>query len=194
MQVTMINKKIKPRKHEEVRYKIISKHVIGKNIKLLDVGCRDGILSHYLDSSIEYYGIDINPETELAQKVDVTKDKFPFEPNFFDYVVITEVLEHLDNQHHCLTETYRVLKTKGKLIGTVPNGLDIHKVLLGLFNRDYGSEDHFVCFGLNELKSLLTANKFKVVELHPFCFRLPKIEIDMRIMEKLFPKFCVYIY
>lgn len=51
------------------RYKEISKHIKEDHIALLDVGCRDGILQKYLNDSIKYYGIDIEPKADLLQGI-----------------------------------------------------------------------------------------------------------------------------
>jgi len=176
------------------RYEEISKHIKDKNVTLLDVGCRDGILRKYLDNSVKYYGIDIEPKADFVQKVDVTVDRFPFKSNFFDYVVISEVLEHLDNQRHCLNEIYRVLKPEGILIGTVPNSLNANRIIMTFFNKRFRmTEDHYCSFDIDEIERLLKANRFEVIELYTFHFRLPKIG-EVKIFEKLFPRFCVYIF
>ncbi len=46
--------------------------------------------------------------------------KFPFKDKSFDKVIMTEVLEHLTKEDKVLEEIRRVLKSKGKLILSVP--------------------------------------------------------------------------
>lgn len=46
--------------------------------------------------------------------------KFPFKNNSFDKVILTEVLEHLNDENIALSEIRRVLKAGGKLIISVP--------------------------------------------------------------------------
>jgi SAM-dependent methyltransferase len=45
----------------------------------------------------------------------------PFESASFDYVIATEVIEHLDNPHNLIAEAARVLKPHGRLLLTTPN-------------------------------------------------------------------------
>ena len=176
------------------RYEEIAKHIKKNHIALLDVGCRDGILQKYLNNSIKYYGIDIEPKADFLKKVDVTVDMFPFESDFFDYVVVSEVLEHLDNQHHCLKEIYRVLKSGGILIGTVPNSLNIDRFIMTFFNRNFKmTEDHYCSFDIDEIERLLCDNEFGVTDIYNFHLRIPKIG-EVKIFEKIFPRFCDYIF
>lgn len=176
------------------RYEEMSKHIKRKNITLLDVGCRDGILQKYLNDSVKYYGIDIEPKADFLHKVDVTVDRFSFQSDFFDYVVASEVLEHLDNQHHCLKEIYRVLKSEGILIGTVPNSLNIDRFIMTFFNRKFKmTEDHYCSFDVDEIERLLQDNEFEVTDIYNFHLRIPKIG-EVKIFEKIFPRFCDYIF
>jgi SAM-dependent methyltransferase len=49
-------------------------------------------------------------------------DYFPFRDNSFDFVVAVDVLEHLDSDQPFLSELYRVLRSNGSALVTVPNG------------------------------------------------------------------------
>lgn len=195
-----MNKKEKETGSE--RYEEISKHIKkGENVTLLDVGSRDAILRKYLDDSVKYYGIDITPKTDFVLRVDVTKDNFPFKSNFFDYAVASEVLEHLDNPHHCLEEIHRVLKPKGLLIGTVPNCLEFGGILNALFKPnscDCGyllaiGEGHVCTHGFKEIRALLMMNNYKVLDIYSFQFQLPRLGA-FKILEKVLPRFGVYIF
>lgn len=117
------------------RAKIIFKTIEEyKPQKILDVGCGRGFylyaISRYRFVK-EIYGIDINNKyLKIAKKlcqderIKIQKAsvyKLPYENNFFDLVICSEVLEHLKNDKKALVELHRVLKPKGKLIVTVPN-------------------------------------------------------------------------
>jgi len=64
----------------------------------------------------------------------------PYPAGCFDAVILSEVLEHIDDDVHGLTEAFRVLKPGGVLAVTVPNANypffwdPINKVLESLFN------------------------------------------------------------
>ena len=104
--------------------------------RILDCGCGEGFYTMVLTElyDCEVYAADHNPELlrraenfiKKKDKVKFINDNFedgmPFEDNFFDAVIFTEVLEHLDNEEVALKEIKRVLKTGGKLALTVPSG------------------------------------------------------------------------
>ncbi|MFC1756649.1 class I SAM-dependent methyltransferase [Patescibacteria group bacterium] len=51
----------------------------------------------------------------------------PFEDKKFDNIVCTEVLEHVKDPQLALKEIYRVLKDGGKVLLTVPQGVEVHE-------------------------------------------------------------------
>ncbi|MCY3915998.1 MAG: methyltransferase domain-containing protein [Chloroflexi bacterium] len=65
----------------------------------------------------------------------------PYPPDCFDAVILSEVLEHIEDDVRGLQEAFRVLKPGGVLAVTVPNANypffwdPINKVLESLFNR-----------------------------------------------------------
>jgi ubiquinone/menaquinone biosynthesis C-methylase UbiE len=104
---------------------ILSKN-IKKNSKILNIGCGTGddlrIISKYgtlylLDSDKK--ALDLIKEKSYKKIVgDACHLKFP--SNFFDVIVIFDVLEHIVDDRIAVKEMYRVLKEKGLLIFTVP--------------------------------------------------------------------------
>lgn len=58
-------------------------------------------------------------------KLDITKAA-PIKNNYFDTVVILEVLEHLDDDLEALRWIHSVLKPKGKIVLSVPNDAWLH--------------------------------------------------------------------
>ena len=52
---------------------------------------------------------------------DLNSDRLPFQDNYFDLVLLSEVIEHLVNPDNALKEAHRVLKSNGILIVTTPN-------------------------------------------------------------------------
>ncbi|RKX92287.1 MAG: hypothetical protein DRP84_10250 [Spirochaetes bacterium] len=194
-------KRLVPPYEKHYRFREVSKHVTKKNARLLDVGCGDATLPLYLDDTIKYFGIDVNPKSNQAKKIDITKDKFPFKSDFFDYVVCTEVLEHIDNHQNCLSEVRRVLKPNGILVGTVPNCLAFPRIIsfsdasLEEGKRYAVGENHIVAFGFPEIRDLLRTNKFKVLEQYYFYFIFSnRIPLSIPILDKLLKKFCFYIF
>src|SRR3989344_6819211 len=77
---------------------------IGKNQKVLDLGCYDGRDSiKFSVNNNEIYGIEVLPDpakaaAELGIKVeivDMENQAWPYENNFFDIVVCGDIIEHV---------------------------------------------------------------------------------------------------
>lgn len=97
--------------------------------RVLDVGCWNKDLKKYLDKKTEYLGIDVGGNPDVY--VDLEREKIPFPGNFFDAVVCTDVLEHLDNIHDTFDEILRV--SKKYVIISLPNchSSSIKKIITG---------------------------------------------------------------
>ena len=101
--------------------------------RVLDAGCGHG----YLLASINQrevktvlYGCDISKNSEEQVRKFIPSAKFslcslydmPYEDDFFDLVFCTEVIEHLSSPCEAISELFRVLAPKGRLIVTIPEG------------------------------------------------------------------------
>jgi len=108
-----------------LRYQQVLK-LIPKNrkIKLLDVGCGEGALLSLIKQKTKASVVGIDPEVESFKSINSLKIikgsayKLPFKPSSFDYIISTEVIEHLSQTKKYLLEINRVLKPKGRLIIT----------------------------------------------------------------------------
>lgn len=150
------------------RWKKLLKHYRGGN--LIDIGCLDSnipLVAKMIFPEAEVFGIDIAEEA-IKTLSDRYKDyvsykvmdlyNLQFPDDRFDYAVMGEVLEHLDNPPAAIEEAMRVLKPKGWLAISVPLNeakemgavdLDHHvwsysiEDMYGLL-RNYGSVKTFV--------------------------------------------------
>lgn len=109
-----------------------------QNLKILDVGCGTGSLTKALTRFGDVYGFDIS-ETAAnfcrQQGLDNIKvgdiAGLPYDDNFADIIVCSDVLEHMDDDIGALKELYRVLAPNGRLIITVP----AHKFLWSIHDE-----------------------------------------------------------
>jgi len=102
-----------------------------QDIKILEIGCGEGYLAYELSKqkeNISYQGIDLDTEIiELAQK-NCKKANFEvgsvynlkkYQQNKYDYIIVSEVLEHLTEPEKALQEILK-MQTK-QFIFSVPN-------------------------------------------------------------------------
>ncbi|MDA8742101.1 class I SAM-dependent methyltransferase [bacterium] len=155
----------------------------GRDIKILDVGAH----SLYLLSSLhalnfhQLYGIDvdtfineIDKETKelLHLKVcDLHDASVPFEDNYFDVIVMSEVIEHLFfNPARCLMDLKRTLQPGGKLIITTPNVFRVANTVKMLTCKNIfalpskGPSGHFKEYSLQDLEDFAYICNLKVTD------------------------------
>lgn len=95
---------------------------------ILDYGCFDARFGKKLLSykKVNYYGVDKNAEIIAFQdlnsslNVSIVSHPLLFPDDYFDVVVMFEVLEHIEDQQTTLRELHRVLKPDGTLVLSVP--------------------------------------------------------------------------
>ena len=95
---------------------------LGKECTILDAGCGEGVLvEHFLNQGYDIKGLDLNYESQYVHRGSVLN--MPFEDNLFDAVLLLDVFEHIaySDQPIALSEIYRVLKSNGCLVATIPN-------------------------------------------------------------------------
>jgi len=122
--------KIVHRGNLEKRYKIISKE-IGKNKKVLDIGCGTCLILEYMDDSSQYIGFELNKrfrnyalkkyrEKKKNLKV-MSSDFFNFDKYpIVDIILVCDVLHHIYPRHKELL-SYAIKKSK-KTIVCEPRG------------------------------------------------------------------------
>lgn len=99
---------------------------------VLDLGCRDGALVSALGLPAErVVGADIDHEALLE-----ARDRgalrachadlwglLPFRSDSFDLVLAGEIIEHVPFPDDLVSEIARVLRSEGRVVGSVPNAL-----------------------------------------------------------------------
>lgn len=101
-----------------------------KEIKICDLACGHGDFLRMLKSNtITCYGVDISSERcsalqSLGIKCSLGRmENSNYENEMFDFVTMMECLEHAENPILILEEAKRILKRKGWIFATVPNGI-----------------------------------------------------------------------
>ncbi len=97
---------------------------------VLDIGCADQYMKHYISSEHTYIGLDYYQTSTQWYKThpDVYADaqSLPIADNSIDTVLLLDVLEHLPNPDKALEEIKKALKTGGHLIINVPFLYPLH--------------------------------------------------------------------
>lgn len=103
-----------------------------KEIKILDFGCGPGILINAMkkvNSKAKYTGIDVSDKAISQAKKRHPDSKFftvadgqklPLKDKSVDFIISTDVIEHVYNTKKAFEEFYRVLKPGGKILLTTP--------------------------------------------------------------------------
>ena len=94
---------------------------------VIDIGCGKG---RYLDILFEgrvVVGLDKNPDalrlakTKKANLLLADVNRLPFKQESVDFVLFSEVVEHLETPNEALREIYRIMKRGAKLVLTTPS-------------------------------------------------------------------------
>ncbi|HWY28146.1 MAG TPA: class I SAM-dependent methyltransferase [Candidatus Sulfotelmatobacter sp.] len=102
---------------------------LSKSRLALDIGCGTGLITRFISSS-QVVGIDINrwnldrakgriPDADFLQ-CDI--EHLPLRTGLADFVICTEVVEHLSLPSRSISEIARVMSPNGTFIGSVPSG------------------------------------------------------------------------
>ena len=114
------------------RYRFLRKEVkkyTKKGKKILNIGIGLGFLEEKLsEDGFDVYALDPSKDAVKNLKTKNIKAKMgnienhPFEKNFFDLIVISEVIEHIPkkNLERSMLKIHEILKVKGMLLATVP--------------------------------------------------------------------------
>lgn len=99
--------------------------------KVLDFWCWEKPYKNIFNYK-EYIWVDFENSWNNSKKTNVdffwNWDKLPFEDNYFDNIVSTEVFEHIFNIDEVLVELNRVLKKWWKILITIPFVIHEHEV------------------------------------------------------------------
>ena len=139
--------------------KAASGYAVGR---MLDAGCGMKPYEKSFTGGVDrYIGMEYSPDSGyLGNKADISGDikRMPFKRSFFDSILCTEVLEHVDAPDVAVKELYRVIKSGGRVIITAPFIYPVHG----------GKVDYFR-FSQAGLVSLLERHGFNILEKKKIC-------------------------
>jgi 2-polyprenyl-3-methyl-5-hydroxy-6-metoxy-1,4-benzoquinol methylase len=96
--------------------------------RVLDLGCSQGLLAHALRAKdVRIVGVDLAPPESVSRDLEAYHRRDLEEPldipeeRAFDYVVVSDVIEHVKAREQLLRSARRYLKPDGRLLISTPN-------------------------------------------------------------------------
>jgi len=133
--------------------------------KILEIGAGAGFaLNHVNTASQRYFPLDISTynlkrvrENTKGVIYPISGDvfNFPFPSGTFDFILLSEVLEHLNDPLMALKEIQRVLKTSGSFIVSVPYNETISYQMCIHCNKPTPTNAHLHSFDEEKLEDLV---------------------------------------
>ncbi|MEO0293841.1 MAG: class I SAM-dependent methyltransferase [candidate division WOR-3 bacterium] len=164
--------------NSRIREKLIKEYLKREKGLIIDIGCGEG---RYLKENIIGADISIEKLKKAKKKRNLSllinldiEGELCFRDNSFDFVLFSEVLEHLRFPEKALKNIFNILKPSGKLLLTVPHRLrraieyeDIKPLReYGIKEGTYGNKYIHRNFSKEEIASLLKKTGFEIVELY----------------------------
>jgi len=161
---------------------------IVKKGKVLEIGFGDGYLLNKLSSGYDCCGADISAENIEQMKKRIPSVKFdligvdgelPYEDNYFDGFVASEVLEHMTDKELvlCINEIRRVLRKDGYGIITVPakENLKDNECFCPNCSEVFHKWGHKQCWHEMKIHSLFSG--FDKIKIKEYYFSSPGLNI-----------------
>jgi len=103
----------------------------------INLGCGKDIKEDF-ENYDKYY------DKKGIKYLDLDDYPYPFKDDSIDYILMLEVLEHLEDRWRCMDELYRILKVGGKLKISVPYYK--HPLAYSFYHRTYFKKRNFDIF------------------------------------------------
>lgn len=175
----------------EGRRQILRQSITKKNgLKILDIGCGTGetltFLENFLDKP-KLFGVDSSAVAiDFAKKrghqkiLKVDAQKLPFKEGTFDYVLLLDVIEHIEDDAGTILEAKRVLRPGGHIIVTTP-------ALQFIWSEHDTAQGHYRRYVRRRIRSLATKSRMGIERISYFNFFLSPAIIAIRLLGNLKP-------
>lgn len=170
-----------------------------KNIKVLEVGCGIGASLLQIKNNFrnaEVYGIESDEKSgEIAKGIldvelgNIESMELNYKENFFDYIILGDVIEHLINPWEMIKKLSEYLKPMGNLIASIPNINHItvvKDIINGRFpytNAGLLDVTHLRFFTLEEINKLFISTGYEVNAVRNTV--IPVSDSDIELINKL---------
>ncbi|MBI1192072.1 MAG: methyltransferase domain-containing protein [Bacteroidetes bacterium] len=182
--------------------------------RVLEVGSAPYHVTYLLSQfPCEVVGVDIDPERHRTYidkhhlniaSCNIETEQLPFPDNYFHYVLLNEVFEHLRiNPIQTLREINRVVHPNGKLILTTPNLYAIQNIINFFLGKGFdnpfaefgkleslGHMGHVREYSVPQVKTFLAGTGFQSLAVQRNSYRpLPGILRPFNLVRAVFPRY-----
>lgn len=152
-------------------------------IHVLEIGCACGatlLKIKNIYSKACLYGIELNDQAALSAKLfadviaaNIEKTVLPYQEEYFDYIILGDVLEHLENPWLALKNIRACVKPGGHILASIPNIMHF-TVLRNLLQGYWSYEEagildrtHLRFFTLYEIEKMFKEAGYEVKNCRP---------------------------
>ena len=180
--------------------------------KVLHLGCvdeglteeriRSGELLHFKlkNVAVEVWGVDISKEgVRLLQEhgvgnlvvgnIEQIDEIEQLKGHKFDIILLTEVLEHLNNPGRFLIGVKKLFNSNTTMIVTVPNGLRLTGLMRQIKGYEFVHPDHNYWFSYKTIETLMKKNGYHIEKILVYTFfdyTLSFREVVRKIWRRIF--------
>ena len=158
---------------EMIRYEAVLKHLPKSATHVVDLGCGDGYLSYmmalagHVVTSVDLSANRLKKFEEVAKKYNIQQVQADIKATglpsgFFDAVVCSEVIEHIEGYEDVLREAHRILKPGATFIVTVPYNEQLKIIICPHCHKPFYRDGHVNSFNKQNLARSLRKTGFHV--------------------------------
>ena len=137
-------------------YKCLNINIRGLSLEFGAISNKNKIFSNFFKGSKKFHYTNIVPNKKLKIFYSDLTKKLKIPNNKYQNILIFNVLEHLPEYNLAFSETYRILKRGGYIIGSVPFLYQIH-----------GAPNDYFRFTRDSLNYNLIKNNYKNIRIIP---------------------------
>lgn len=157
-------------------FKTLEQLPLHKGCRVLDIACGNGTFGEWFISRLdaEMYGVDYSPvAADLCKQkgytqvelIDLDRQDLPFEDNYFDLIILSAVLEHIQSPDGMMKQVWKKLKTGGSVVVLTPNiSWIVNRVLFLMGRWDHplmgGTRGHISYMNKKQLTNAFIAAGF----------------------------------
>jgi len=141
--------------------------------RILDVGCAHGRILKFFRERTDWHMVGVEPIAEVAAEAKLTGaevhvatlENAHLPENHFDVVLMSHVLEHIENPDLTVREVHRILKPEGHLIAFMPDHDGEDRRRLGSLWWGYHLPRHLYHFDYDSISRLLEQRGLQVMKV-----------------------------